>query len=1009
MKIAVARHELERGLYAPGFRPGYCIERNCPGPHTFDWREKPGSVGNVHELTATHRVMGLEEALAADFRPNDAMAVSYLVRDPEGVWLDAFPRLTKPGLKWLEAQGYEVFLGTCWADVDNPGHGPWTIDAWQDFEDRWRDAPTLRTALAYPGRSGYRVVQPWSEPVPVARADATILAWLHQLEMDGIRPDNACKDWTRHFRLPGAWQGGRRYATGDVRDGRATPIPAPAPRARAPRSMRRPSSGPRAPSVTAVSVPVFAETLPEFWTPARVNPIARALGRESGSWHELFLVLAGALYSRGVTVGELPAVVQALSVATGTDSRPDDRVKAAQSTAVRIVAGEPVAGYTALRAQWPDVADALDVVTSSGVELRVLRQLGAVAPVGVSLAAARDVLAREFEAPFGVTVLEAPPGTGKTTAGVARAMRLPIYTERAPTGARMAWSVPDHRLGAEVFAAGDPERTARIFSPLAHKTDGQFTCIHHDAARALVNGGQSLEWEFCQGRGKTPCERAETCTARPGWEGPRNANLVVGPHALLGALDELAGVAGTLVVDEPGEVVIADTITLEALDTAARYLDAFVLRYRCAIEPALTALDRWVRELAPVDVATPLTAAILAGAEEPARVLDAARGAILADARSKAPPILWAQMAVARRNGALASMLGAASRVLDLLWRSLVAEVEPAVRVDAERRASLAYVDATYVKALKRTGPVLIIDANARLRTPAIERVLGFAPRVVSVHVVDQAPVARAIVASASATRANWFPRGVPDWDSGLLGAVRAALAWAAEAPCENVALFTWATLETAVQHTLDPKALDPIGAWAKAGLPRGALDAARSHLAPLLSGLPFKLHTGHYWNLRGSNAYADCDASITLGDPRPNLGAERDACDLLGLDPTARLDARAAAELDQAHGRLRTITREKPGRMLHIGAVLPAWAGLEVDVRRVATGRPKTVAAMTASDLRGLRQVTGLSQADMARALRCSTSAFKHYETGRAPIPSDVATAARALGVVGSETSISE
>lgn len=1004
--VAVANHDRERGLHAPGAQPtSYCVEAKCQGPHTADWRAKPGSPENFHRVTATHRVLPIEEALAASYRPHDAMGVSYLVRGPDGAWLDAFPRLTKSGLAWFESQGYKVFLGTCWADVDNSPHGPWTPDAWIDFEDRWQNAPSLRTAIVYPGRGGYRVVQPWSEPVPIERADGTILAWLHQLELDGIRPDNACKDWTRHFRLPGAWSLGRRYATGDVRFERMKAIPPPAPRSTRTRTLRRPSSTPRA--VGATSMPVFAETLPEFWTPARITPIARALGRETGAWHELFLALAGALHARGVAPAELPAVCLALSRATGTDTRESDRVLAAQTTAVRIVGGEGVAGYTALRERWPGVADALDVATSSGVELRVLRQLGAATPAAATLDDARALLAKEFEAPFGVNVVAAPPGTGKTHAGVARAMRLPVFAERAPTGARMGWSVPDHRLGAEVFAAGDPARTARIFSPLAHRTDDKPTCIYHDQARPLVNGGQSLEWEFCQGRGKSACERAETCEARSGWEGPRNANLVVGPHALLGALSDLAGVAGTLVIDEPGEVVLTEILTLDAIETAARYIDAFVPRYRAAIEPALTALERWVRELAPAEEATPITRAILAAAETPDTVLDDARGAILPEARSKAPPILWTQMAIARKSPGRSSELGAASRVLDLLWRSLMAEVEPIVRVDDERRAQVAFIDATYVKALKRTGPVIVADANAPLRVPAIERVLGFTPRVVSVHVVDRAAVARTVIATGSATRANWFPRGVPDWESGLLGAVRAAMCWASEVSCDSVAVFTWATLETAIVHTLDPEADGPVSQWLKQGLPRTSLEVAREALAPVLCGLPFRVFTGHYWNVRGSNAYADCDASITLGDPRPNLGAERDACDLLGLDPTARLDARAAAELEQAHGRLRTITRGKAARMLHVGAVLPAWAGLDVDVRQLPTGRPRSVAAMSSDELREIRRYSGLSQADMARALRCTPSAFKHYEAGRAPISSDMATAARLFVPVGSKTPI--
>jgi DNA-binding transcriptional regulator YiaG len=163
---------------------------------------------------------------------------------------------------------------------------------------------------------------------------------------------------------------------------------------------------------------------------------------------------------------------------------------------------------------------------------------------------------------------------------------------------------------------------------------------------------------------------------------------------------------------------------------------------------------------------------------------------------------------------------------------------------------------------------------------------------------------------------------------------------------------------------------------------------------------------TDHYGALEGLDFMAGCDATVTFMDPRPNLGDEELRAAFLGLDPSGRLDQLAAAELQQAHGRLRTIHRQRPGRQLHVGAVVPAgWAGLDVRVEGLRVGRPRHVAAMSPEEFCAARAVSGLSQAAFARSIRCGLSAVKHYEAGRAPVPEDVARAVRAIMSDGSET----
>ena len=88
----------------------------------------------------------------------------------------------------------------------------------------------------------------------------------------------------------------------------------------------------------------------------------------------------------------------------------------------------------------------------------------------------------------------------------------------------------------------------------------------------------------------------------------------------------------------------------------------------------------------------------------------------------------------------------------------------------------------------------------------------------------------------------------------------------------------------------------------------------------------------------------AGVDQLVTLGDPWANLDEVKHACSYLGLpDWEERYEAMCRAELEQAHGRLRTIHRTRPGRALHVGAVVPGgpgWEAEHVTLRRADTTR---------------------------------------------------------------------
>jgi transcriptional regulator with XRE-family HTH domain len=305
---------------------------------------------------------------------------------------------------------------------------------------------------------------------------------------------------------------------------------------------------------------------------------------------------------------------------------------------------------------------------------------------------------------------------------------------------------------------------------------------------------------------------------------------------------------------------------------------------------------------------------------------------------------------------------------------------------------------------------VVILDADIALHVPALAKILGWSPPVLALRVPDGAPIARTILATR-ASRATWLPRGVPEW-AAILPALRWAVAWLAEGgETRSVGLIAPQVIEAAIAHTLAPDDPAPRKAWKACRGTVASLAKARAHLAPILAGWQGRYVLGHYQALEGLDHMADCDATVTLMDPRPNLGVERVKAAYLGLDIEGRLDDLAAAELGQAHGRLRVVHRSKPGRQLHVGTVAPAgWQGRAVEVRVLPVGRPeRATGAVVAAEVLGARTALGLTGEALAGLLGVSRATLSRYETGARAVPPDVAAAIRALAPVQPDSNVTE
>ncbi len=985
---------------------------------TYDWRHPAKSAENTRGVTACVEVLELVDALNRTYR-TDALLFTYVLPG-----YSRQPRVAKDSVGWLASEVSTVPVTTAFfADVDNPGHADWTDEYRAEFERLWLTAPSLQTAGVYHSRRGWRVVQPLERPIPVTESEAYLHRWMRQLDAEGIRLDHACKDWTRYFRMPHVLRDGKPYRSPVVRLERMAPIALdpidPERIARVVRSTKH--------NVAPVSIE-FAAALPERYL-SLVERLAVPVRAVETDRHAMFYALAGALLERQVPSEHVPEVCCAVAAAAGLPD-PSKRRSSARDAVMRRAGGGEIPGRRQLGAKWPAVATALDAATATGAAARMYDQAAATSTVAPrSLAETTAALEQAIRiAPDGVTLIAAECGVGKSAAAgriaCERASKLGGESGRAPAQSKTAISVDKNAVAIRTVETLRAQGVAvkRLFGPLSLlRHDGTPECRFHDAALALLQGGQSIQWELCEGRGKDPCEYREVCRAADGIDGPDNARISVGTHGLLSSLSAEAGTTGLLVIDEPPALLETLSFTLDDLEHAEAQLGAFSPRFAAALRPAVVALTSWVRD--PAREPTTLPGAIQAAADAMDHTTlvdaitatgieatdDAAANAIAAvaaalppDAKTKYPPVKYWEIRRARGNVGAARAIGGASRVLGMIHRVLTSEAHASVRLEDDRMLVTAPRE-DLVRALRREGSTVVTDANIDLHAPIIERIVEYRPPLHRFAAVDGAPIARTIARCASANRKAWFSHGRIVWSAGVAAALKRALDWAAEDPSVTMlGLITYRLLRLAIENTLRPG--DPVlqRAWDDAGQRKSDLLEARNVLAPVLRAFRGRLEVRHYGALRSVNDLADADAIVTLGDPWPNLGSvQHDAAFLELPDWRGRFEALARAELEQAHGRLRTVHRSRPGRALHLGNVVPGgsgWADGRVEIREALVGRPRTETTMTPLEFREIRESLGLSVRTFAAELGCSPGTVSRYERAERTIGGAVAIAVRTM-----------
>ena len=681
----------------------------------------------------------LHDALAATY-PFEAYCVMYTC----GYAGEVQPRLFKE--LWREYP-LRPSCNVLFADVDNPGKSVWTPEIQREFEALWSESLALRTVGVYRTTHGYRIVQPLSRDIDIEEIEPILHAWLAMLEEHGVPYDKACKDWTRHFRLPHVKRDGKPFRS-VVDLSRMVPIMPPLPRAEPAAPLeRRGLPRPRGAS------PVV-HVAPDEWK-ERAPAIARALLGIADPWHPVSMALSGALLQHGAPTGQLVSVVRAVFAATGADSRVASRGAAAQTTINRWVMGYPIVGRQWLESKYPAFLVALDAAMTLG---------GAALPtLDDARLDLRSAIRAERE---GVTVIAAECGLGKTHETIS------LATDRARRGlvlhSKTAFSVERHERSIEIATelrdAGVSVR--RLYGPLS-APDYVEGCQQRDIAQELMKGGLSVRKELCEGRHKVRCPFYEGCAARIGAEGPTDARVVIGPHELLGELDASAGSTGVLVIDEPPAASESVTFSADDIAWALKECGSLEAHYGEAMNATLVMLGE-----------------CLATQQQPD--LEALRVLMAPTISDAGPAVTWSAIHRAHKSATWANALGKASRVWSALQSAINSE-RGYLRIQGaeEGRSSpllyVAWAHKGLQTSLGRDGRVLLLDANADLNIDIYETILGTPPWVSRIAAGDGARVDRTLFRYAHATRNRWCDSDDENapLEHSLIAAARRVVAWA--------------------------------------------------------------------------------------------------------------------------------------------------------------------------------------------------------------------------------------
>ena len=541
-----------------------------------------------------------------------------------------------------------------------------------------------------------------------------------------------------------------------------------------------------------------------------------------------------------------------------------------------------------------------------------------------------------------------------------------------------------------------------------------------------------------------------SCKAYLSWEDHRpnghDPRIGASNHAMLSEAQKFAGVKGTVIIDEPPAPLRTETMTLADLDLLGEeeVIASFEPRFVLCVRPIMYALTMWMRKdlssTIPVSFEqairegldlvddgifrTMLTDAVrYAGACENMTMIQVMRelaiAAIDPDRASSAPRVAARVMRSARfdvpklrglmRSSSAYSLIqDAASRIGDKKLEAIVRRDETAVREGVYNRTAgptmrISMVNRSYINVLNHQAPLLLLDAGGELKAPLLKKMLGMTDaqvkeRIIVVKARDAGIVERFQWQLPTANRSGWFVNGHIAWGSGILKALKAAIAWASSPNVADASILkapacviTYKALRMAIELTLAKN--DPdlyrvlLDAWLEGGFTMAEADEAVFRLTPILDQWKGEWILGHYGAIRGTNRADKARTYIALGDPWQNFEEVATEAALLEIDAEEYWMALCRAELEQVFGRSRSVCRVELIRMLHVGVVTPAGGLWEKNLVRVFEGEPRPDHC-TATNLREMRERAGFTREMLAKKLGITVGTLRNYEDGSRTCP---------------------
>lgn len=638
-----------------------------------------------------------------------------------------------------------------------------------------------------------------------------------------------------------------------------------------------------------------------------------------GSKHDIALLLSGALLRWGCNPNFVPQLIVQIMRPYSSDL--PRRLQDAKDTCMRWARRLPIDSDLGL---WPNV------------ELEGLRAFHIIPepipdrPLAEVIVELKEKMRNPGD---GLTLIQAQCGLGKTTTW--REVAVENAQKEGRIGVKSALSVPTNKVAKEQFeylkSAGF--KVMRRFGPLSVlRDDGTPECRYYAQGRALAHGGISVAVALCRG-----CMHRTECKAVDGFAGDEDARIALGPHELVSDLVSFAGTTGLVGIDEPPELL--EEFRFGLMDIARAFDELgrgwFSRSFAPYMKPILNGVMNWMKrgadtELGPIkrgltsiDPDLEIAALDFSKHLELADPVGWATHAVPEGYTGNGPPLHEGARNMLRADLRSATAVGEAGRIAWLLRRAVLEEESVFAVVELHEETGvpelvLLPVNEQMAAALRRAGPTVLMAADANVVRPLIERTLGYSSPLFAFRAPEPL-VERTLWKTRGCTRKGWLQPhlNVP----AIVAAFERVVAWYMEKPTEQpLAIVAYMVIRQALEghRDADPELVEK--------------------LKPILARLPQKPVLGHYNGLRGLDEWKGLDALATVGDPYQNVGTLRrqmawaQTGNLVVSTPDYWDRMHAAAELEQAHGRLRTVHRTSWARQLHVGSVEPAgWCNFKV------------------------------------------------------------------------------